>query len=211
VFVHHNRAMQVFLETERLLLRRFTEDDLENLVELDSDPEVMRFITGGRATPREEVANEILAAFLDHYERYAGYGFWAAVEKSTEGFLGWFHFRPAEGAPPGEVELGYRLRRSAWGKGYATEGSRALIDKGFTEFGVERVVASTMVVNVASRRVMEKSGLRFVRVFHQPWPDSIEGEEEGDVEYALSKEEWVRATTADRCEPSTRSGSRTGR
>src|ERR1044072_634731 len=93
VFVHHNRAMQVFLETERLLLRRFTEDDLENLVELDSDPEVMRFITGGRATPREEVANEILPAFLDHYERYAGYGFWAAVEKSTEGFLGWFHFR----------------------------------------------------------------------------------------------------------------------
>jgi RimJ/RimL family protein N-acetyltransferase len=86
-----------------------------------------------------------------------------------------------------------------------------LIDKGFTELGVERVVASTMVVNVASRRVMEKSGLRFVRVFHQPWPDSIEGEEEGDVEYALSRQEWVRATTADRSEPSTRSGSRTGR
>ena len=60
MFVHNNRAMQVFLETERLLLRRFTEDDLENLVELDSDPEVMRFITGGRATPREEVENEIL-------------------------------------------------------------------------------------------------------------------------------------------------------
>jgi RimJ/RimL family protein N-acetyltransferase len=147
--------MQVFLETERLLLRRFTEDDLENLVELDSDPEVMRFITGGRATPREEVENEILPAFLDHYERCAGYGFWAALEKSTERFLGWFHFRPAEGAPPGEVELGYRLRRSAWGRGYATEGSRALTHKGFTELAVERVVASTMVVNVASRRVME--------------------------------------------------------
>jgi len=119
VFVHHNRAMQVFLETERLLLRRFTEDDLENLVELDSDPEVMRFITGGRATPREEVANEILPAFLDHYERYAGYGFWAAVEKSTEGFLGWFHFRPADGAPAGrsrarlpptQIRLGQGLR-----------------------------------------------------------------------------------------------------
>jgi RimJ/RimL family protein N-acetyltransferase len=228
VFVHHNRAMQVFLETDRLLLRRFTEDDLENLVELDSDPEVMRFITGGRATPREEVENELLPAFLDHYERYAGYGFWAAVEKSTEGFLGWFHLRPAEGAPPGEVELGYRLRRSAWGKGYATEGSRALIDKGFAELGVDRVVASTMVVNVASRRVLEKAGLRFVRVFHQPWPDYIEGEEEGDVEYALSRREWARATAADPAtapepprgrvttsacdsEASTRSGSRTGR
>jgi RimJ/RimL family protein N-acetyltransferase len=190
--------MQVFLETERLLLRRFTENDVENLVELDSDPEVMRFITGGRGTPREEVENEVLPAFLDHYERYAGYGFWAAIEKSTGRFLGWFHFRPAEGAPPDEVELGYRLRRSAWGQGYATEGSRALIDKGFAELGVERVVASTMVVNVASRRVLEKAGLRLVRVFHQPWPDYIEGEEEGDVEYAIVRREWSDDHVAER-------------
>jgi RimJ/RimL family protein N-acetyltransferase len=92
--------MQVFLETERLLLRRFTEDDLENLVELDSDPEVMRFITGGRATPREEVENEILPAFLDHYERYAGYGFWATVEKSTEdSSVGSTSVRPRELQP----------------------------------------------------------------------------------------------------------------
>ena len=183
---------RVFLETERLLLRRFTEADVPDLVELDGDPEVMRFINGGRATPREEVENELLPAFLAHYDRYAGYGFWAAIEKSTRQFLGWFHLRPEEGAAPGEVELGYRLRRCAWGKGYATEGSRALIDKGFGELGVERVVASTMVVNVASRRVMEKAGLRFVRVFHQPWPDYIEGEEEGDVEYALLRSEWAQ-------------------
>jgi RimJ/RimL family protein N-acetyltransferase len=88
------------------------------------------------------------------------------------------------------VELGYRLRRSAWGKGYATEGSRALIAKGFAELGVERVYATTMVVNVASRRVMEKAGLRFVRTFRQPWPDHIDGEEKGDVEYALSRAQW---------------------
>ena len=190
--------MQVFLETERLVLRRFTEVDISNLVELDSDPKVMRFITGGRATPREEVESEILPAFLAHYERYPGYGFWAAIERSTGAFVGWFHFRPAEESPPGEVELGYRLRRSAWGKGYATEGSRALVDKGFSELGVERVVAYTMVVNVASRRVLEKAGLRFVRVFHQPWPDYIEGEEEGDVEYALRRSEWEQARGASR-------------
>jgi RimJ/RimL family protein N-acetyltransferase len=184
--------MRPFLETERLELRRFTEDDVENLVELDSDPDVMRFINGGRPAPREEIENEFLPAILDHYERYAGYGFFAAVEKSTEQFVGWFHFRPARGAPPDEVELGYRLRRSAWGKGYATEGSRALIHKGFAELGVQRVVASTMVVNVASRRVMEKAGLKFARTFHQPWPDYIEGEEEGDVEYALLRSEWER-------------------
>ncbi len=96
----------------------------------------------------------------------------------------------SRGAPLDEVELGYRLRKSDWGKGYATEGSRALIHKGFAELGVQRVVASTMVVNVASRRVMEKAGLKLVRTFHQPWPDSIEGEEEGDVEYGLLRSEW---------------------
>jgi RimJ/RimL family protein N-acetyltransferase len=189
--------MQIFLETERLELRRFTDEDIENLVELDSDPEVMHFINGGRPTPRDEIENEFLPAILGHYERYAGYGFWAAVEKSTGQFVGWFHFRPAQDAPPGEVELGYRLRRSAWGKGYATEGSRALIAKGFAELGVRRVVASTMVVNVASRRVMENAGLKFVRIFHQPWPDYIEGEEEGDVEYALLRSEWKRPTTEE--------------
>ena len=186
----------VFLETERLVLRRFIEDDVENLVELDSDPAVMKFINGGQPTPREEIKSEVLPAFLCYYERFEGYGFWAAVEKSTNRFVGWFHFRPAKGAPPGEIELGYRLRRSAWGKGYATEGSRALIDKGFAELGVERVVAETMVVNAASRRVMEKAGLTFVRIFHQPWPDYIEGQEEGDVEYALLRSEWERATAA---------------
>src|SRR4030095_15550539 len=162
--------MEVFLETERLVLRRFTDADLDLLVELDGDPEVMRYITAGRPTSREESRDEVLPAFLRYYQRFPGYGFWAAVEKATGQFLGWFHLRPPEGAGPDEPELGYRLRRSAWGKGYATEGSRALIRKGFAELRVRRVVASTMAVNVASRRVMEKAGLRYVRTFHQEWP-----------------------------------------
>jgi RimJ/RimL family protein N-acetyltransferase len=144
--------------------------DADDLVSLDADPDVMRFVTGGLPTSRDEIENEVLPAFLGYYQRYEGFGFWAAVEKTTGEFLGWFHFRPRQDADPGEVELGYRLRKSAWGKGYATEGSRALIGKGFTEFGVQRVVAEAMAVNTASRRVMEKSGLKLVRTFHQPWP-----------------------------------------
>ena len=127
--------MRVFLETDRLVLRRFTSADADNLVSLDADPDVMRYITGGIPTSREEIENEVLPAFLGYYQRYEGYGFWAVIEKETGEFLGWFHFRPYEGGAPGEVDLGYRLRKSAWGKGYATEGSRALIRKGFTEFG----------------------------------------------------------------------------
>jgi RimJ/RimL family protein N-acetyltransferase len=187
----------IYLETERLVLRRLTADDVDAIVELDSDPAVMRFINGGRPTPRTEVEDEILPFWLAFYEHDHGYGFWAAIEKSTGQFLGWFHFRPHTTGPDQEtparerVELGYRLRRSAWGMGYATEGCRALIRKGFTELGVERVYAETMVINTASRRVMEKAGLRYVRTFHADWPDKIPGDEHGDVEYALTRAEWL--------------------
>jgi RimJ/RimL family protein N-acetyltransferase len=188
--------MHVFLETERLILRRFTEDDLDNLCDLNSDPDVMFFVNGGRPISRTENEQQFLASYLRHYQRHEGFGFYAAIEKSSGEFLGWFHFWPHEGAPPDEPELGYRLKKSAWGKGYGTEGARALIHKGFAEQGVRRVVASTMVVNVGSRRVMEKSGLRLVRTFFQEWPDTIPGDELGDVEYALTREQWEQDETA---------------
>ena len=188
--------MQIFLETERLILRTLTMDDVDNLCDLDGDPDVMHFINGGRPTPREEIASTVLPRFISYYRDGLRYGFWAAVEKSTGAFVGWFHFRPREGVDPDEPELGYRLRKAAWGKGYATEGSRALIDKGFRERGVWRVTAETMVVNTRSRRVMEKCGLRLVRIFHQDWPDRIEGDEHGDVEYALTRAEWERQQAA---------------
>ena len=199
--------MQVFLETERLLLRRFTANDVDNLCDLDSDPDVMRFINGGTPTPREAIQNRFLPVFLSYYERFEGYGFWAAIEKSSGEFLGWFHFRPPEGSSPDEPELGYRLRKSAWGKGYGTEGSRALISKGFTELGVRRVVASTYQDNLASRRVMEKVGMTLVRTYritseellaqgYQAVPEALwDGD---DVEYALEKADWERQEAVER-------------
>jgi RimJ/RimL family protein N-acetyltransferase len=191
--------MRVYLETDRLVLRQFTTGDVDNIVELDSDPEVMRYLTGGRATPLEEVRDVVLPFWLAYHERGEELGFWAAIEKATGQFLGWFHFRPRPDGPPAGgdadsgVELGYRLRRAAWGKGYATEGSVALIRKGFTELGVERIYAETLAVNAGSRRVMEKAGLRYIRTFHQDWPEKIPGDEHGDVEYALTRAEWQAA------------------
>lgn len=182
--------MNVFLETERLILREFTVEDVDHLVELDSDPEVVHFITGGEPTSREYVETELIPAYLDYHRRTPGFGFWAVIEKSSGEFLGWFHFRPGEGHPPDEPELGYRLRRAAWGHGYAVEGSRALIDKGFTDLGVRRVLAETMAVHTASRRVMEKSGMRLLRTFHADWPVHIPGDEHGDVEYGLTYAQW---------------------
>jgi len=87
--------VRVFLETERLLLRRFAETDVDRLLALHNDPEVMRFINGGKPTSREEVERE-------YRERFAGEGFWAAVEKATGEFVGWFALHPTEvGAPRG--------------------------------------------------------------------------------------------------------------
>ncbi|HET9138898.1 GNAT family N-acetyltransferase [Actinophytocola sp.] len=181
-----------FLETERLVLRRFTEADVDDLADLNSDPAVLRFLTGGRPVPRAEVRGGLLPRILADYERVAGRGTWVAEERSTGGFLGWVELRAPERGTAAEAELGYRLRASAWGRGYATEAARALVDKAFTETQLHRVWAETMAVNKASRRVLEKVGLRFVRTFWVDWTDPIDGAEHGEVEYEMVRDDWLR-------------------
>ena len=185
----------VVLQTERMVLREFTADDVDLMFELNSDPQVMFFINGGRRTPRAVVESELLPYWLDYYRRGTGYGLWAADDRTTGEFLGWFHLRPGDEDGPTEPELGYRLRRAVWGRGLASEGSRALVEHAFRELGATRVRAETMAVNHASRRVMENAGLRFVRSFFADWPDKIPGDEHGDVEYAITRQEW--SATAD--------------
>ncbi|MGH3739084.1 MAG: GNAT family N-acetyltransferase [Micromonosporaceae bacterium] len=184
------------LQTARLVLRRFTGDDVDLLVELDSDPEVMRFLGNGKPTPRE-AAERTLQAVIEAYDRYPGYGCWAAYERATGSFVGWFALCPAEGKPVDVPELGYRLRRAVWGRGYATEGSRALVAKAFTELGARRVWAETMAVNTGSRRVMEKAGLRYLRTVHLEWDDPLPGTEHGEVEYAVDRADWLAAEAGD--------------
>jgi RimJ/RimL family protein N-acetyltransferase len=189
------RDMHIILETPRLVIRQFTEDDVDNLFNLNGDPEVMRYLTGGRPIPRDEIRDQIIPVHLSVYDRLDRLGTWAAESAATGEFLGWFHFRPGHGSDDiTNVELGYRLHRSSWNKGYATEGSRALVSMGFTDLGVERVSAVTMTVNTASRRVMEKCGLTLVRTIPYEGPYVIEGAEHGEVEYALTKPEWEART-----------------
>ena len=194
--------MQVALETARLILRRFTARDEDNLVALDSDPDVMRYLTGGSPTPRAAIHHDILPAFLRSYEQFTGFGVWAVVEKTSGDFIGWMSLRPPEVGGPANVALGYRLRRSVWSKGYATEGAQALIRKGFTELGVQRVFATTYQDNVASLRVMEKLGMTLARTWRMTHEellaaDSFSGValdlwDGDDVEYALLKDNWAR-------------------
>ncbi|MFJ8626409.1 GNAT family N-acetyltransferase [Kitasatospora sp. NPDC093550] len=181
-----------FLRTERLVLRPFTEADADHLYALDDDPEVTRFINGGKPADLDAIRTRILPRLLHDHPCTGTRGWWAAEEQAAGTFLGWFELRPLSDHDPAVVELGYRLNRAAWGKGYATEGSLALIDKAFTDLGAERVTANTMAVNTRSRRVMEKSGLTFLRNFSGDWPEAIPGSEHGEVEYELLKEDWER-------------------
>ena len=119
------------------------------------------------------------------------------MEKASGRFIGWFHLK-AGGEDRVEAELGYRLKREAWRKGYATEGSKALLEKSFQEFGLERVVATTLPENLASIRVLEKAGLRFETRFvyrntRSAWADGRVG-----VRYAVSRESFGNERGEDR-------------
>lgn len=185
--------MIVFVQTDRLMLRRFTTDDVDLLVALDNDPAVMQFINAGAPVERSEVV-AYLDDWLNPTNTTGAFGFWAAIEREPATFIGWFHLLATRDGPP-DAELGYRLHRAAWGQGLATEGSRALIDRAFsngspTPRPLQRIHAETMAVHVASRRVMEKAGLRYVRTFDADWPVRIPGDEQGDVEYAIDRARW---------------------
>ncbi len=155
----------ILLETERMYFRQFRAEDAQVLFELDGDPEVMRFISKGQPTPLSKIQNEFIPRFLEYYRQSPSQGFWAAHLFRSHEFIGWFHLRP-DRISPGEMELGYRLKRSVWGHGLATEGSSALLKRACSEWGYAKVCARTLAGNLASRRVMEKAGLAFEAEFY---------------------------------------------
>ena len=187
-----------------MALRRFTQADAANLLSLDGDPLVMRYLAGGTKS-LAQIREQVLPRLVGCHLRHPGFGHWAAETRDSSAFLGWFGLRPVTPAfdamvcwpdadgPTGVAELGYRLRRSAWGHGYATEGATALVRLAFTELGAREIVATTMAVNTGSRRVLEKAGLRYARTVHLDWPDPLDGNEHGDVEYRLTRADWAAA------------------
>lgn len=162
-------SIKPYLITERFLLRSWLESDLPDLVSLDADPEVMLHINGGIPTSLEAVRASLLV--IQSYEkRYNGeLGNWIAVDCATGEFMGWFHLRPDKQNLDDRtrLELGYRLRRKFWGKGVATEISRALIAKAW-EVGAKEVFARTHQSNLRSARVMEKIGMHFKAKYIDP-------------------------------------------
>ncbi len=185
-------AVRIVVETERLLLRRFTGADAGPLAALYGDPRVMRFITL-RPPSAAEVASEILPRYLREYRELAdGLGSFAAVETATGELAGRFSLKPASSyGLSGGTELGYRLYPACWRRGLATEGARALIGSAFGRLDIDRVVATTMAANTGSWRVLEKCGLRRVRTFYYEDAERIPGAEHGDYAYELTRSDWA--------------------
>jgi RimJ/RimL family protein N-acetyltransferase len=178
------------LLTERLRLEPLTLDHAEVVVAIDADPEVMRFLTG-HERPRDEVIERWLPYMTDPSLDARGIGFWVGYAGAEP--LGWWCLTPRGDAPDEEPEtawLGYRLLRSAWGRGYATEGAAAMLAHAFEVVGLERVRAETMAVNQRSRAVLDRLGMRHVQTYVGEWENPLPGWEQGEVVYLLTESEW---------------------
>ncbi|MBO6576007.1 MAG: GNAT family N-acetyltransferase [Rhodothermales bacterium] len=162
----------ILFTTARTVVREMDASYLDHLVNLDSDPEVMRYINGGKPTSRNRMA-EKLADWTAHYRAARPGGFWAIHLAYSDRFVGWVHLKP-DWADRELDELGYRLIREVWGSGIATEVACGMIDHALHEWGRESVVARTLAANRASRRVMEKAGMRFEFSFTYP-PEVLPG------------------------------------
>lgn len=175
------------ITTNRLLLRRLSADDLPSMVRLNTDPEVLRYLQRGIPTT-EGIAHQ-LGDSIAEYDRGASPGRLIAFRRDGGEFVG--RFSLLDHPEDQTLSLGYRLLPSFWGRGLATEGARALIDHGFAMPGIQCIRAQTMFVNAGSRRVMEKAGMTYVWTFHPVFDDPLPGTELGEVEYAITKQEWL--------------------
>jgi ribosomal-protein-alanine N-acetyltransferase len=149
----------IILETERLLLRPLTPADLDALYMLYKQPELMRYITG---QPRSYAkTQERLLIHIAEYEHY-GFGLYAAILKTTGEMIGRCGLEPVHGAAGFEGNMAWMFKQAYWGQGLATEFGRAMLAYGFDQLQLPRIFATADHRNVASIRVMQKLGMRFV-------------------------------------------------
>jgi [ribosomal protein S5]-alanine N-acetyltransferase len=155
-----------WLETPRLMLRRFTIDDRAWLCQLYADPEVTRYL-GGPQTP-DAVDRMLRQRILDYYDAHPGLGIWMTVERHTGERAGFHLLNNIQGESI--IQIGFTLSRWAWGKGYASEMARAVVRHGFVTVGLKNIVGMASLGNLASQRVLEKIGLerRGERAFPHP-------------------------------------------
>lgn len=181
----------IFLETDRMYLREMELHEGDLLFDLDSDPEVMKYLSGGKTTSKD-VCERAIKNICEYYNRYnKKFGLWFAFEKETNSYMGWFLLRPDKLRPEDvkSPELGYRLKRGFWGKGYATEGAKALVNKALRELDCDSVFAVTMTSNLASQNVMKKVGMTYTGEYKQD-ECFAPGGDTSAVHYLITKNEF---------------------
>ncbi|TBL75710.1 GNAT family N-acetyltransferase [Paenibacillus thalictri] len=156
----------IYVETPRLRLRDWMETDVEPFIRLNQDEDVMRYF------PKRLTAEEtetFYRSILSEFDE-CGFGLYAAEVKETQQFIGFigFHRATFESDFTPCTEIGWRLRKEAWGQGYATEGAAACLRYGLDTLGFDEVYSFTAVVNRPSERVMMKVGMSFVKTFDHP-------------------------------------------
>jgi RimJ/RimL family protein N-acetyltransferase len=151
--------MKVILETDRLLIREYVEDDAQMFFELNSNPEVLRFVPDKPLLNVEQARQLLLDHPIADYRKY-GFGRGACILKSTGEEIGFAGLKYLEEL--GEVDVAYRLLPSHWGLGLATEAALASVHFGFAHLGLKQIIGLAMPENIASVRVLEKTGLRYV-------------------------------------------------
>ena len=171
------------LVTERMALTRTNWPDVDDVVALNADAEVMRYLDHGRPMTAARVLAEEMPRLMAHNGRADRLGSWVARDRGTGNFLGWFMITPVD-EPLRTVELTYRLRRRAWGRGYDIEGMLRMIEIARAAH-VSTVIATMMAVDVASRRLMEKAGLHLVQTLVSETTGPTPAAARREVDYAL--------------------------
>ena len=160
--------MKFHIETERLLLRDLRLTDLEGMFELDSNPEVHKYL-GNKPVKTKDESLKIIKSVINQYQE-RGIGRWAAIEKSSGAFIGWSGLRlNTEFNMNGFTkyyDVGYRLIPKFWGKGYATESGKAAIEYAFKKLKLPELYATTEINNQASHHVLLKLGLTYMEDFY---------------------------------------------
>ena len=187
----HQTFMKIFFETDRLILRELLPSDDEGMFVLDSDPDVHTYLGNKPVKTIEEVQTVIQSVrqqYIDH-----GIGRWAVIEKSSENFVGWTGLKLIKELTNNHMDfydVGYRLIKKYWGKGYATESAKASLQYGFEQMKLNEIFGITHVDNVKSKRALEKCGLKFIETFERNglpcnW-------------FCITKEEWKKQDDIER-------------
>jgi RimJ/RimL family protein N-acetyltransferase len=178
----------IAFETPRLLLRSWRDADREPLAAMSADPEVMEHFPSTMSREESDAMFERLQA----HEAKHGITFWAVETRDTQDFAGMIGLGVPRFTAPFTpcVEIGWRIARPFWNRGYATEGARAALEFGFKKLALDEILAFTVPANLRSRRVMDKLGMRYSEDFEHP--SMAEGHpQRTHVLYRLKRQDWA--------------------